>query len=194
MQLKLDLYLQYSFGSNLPCLLGKLEIELQLLFLNMLYLLKKSYKNPFIIQRADPFITKGDGYFYFTASFPAFRDAEHGYDRIILRRSKTVNGLAEAEEKTIWQARETGIMARHIWAPELHYLDGKWYIYFAAGEQDDMWKIRPFVLECQSDDPMAGPWVEKGKMQRSDDDIKIFNGFESSCILMKEHLVKKNTL
>lgn len=40
-------------------------------------------------------------------------------------------------------------MSKHIWAPELHYLEGKWYIYFAGGEEEDIWKIRPYVLECQ---------------------------------------------
>ena len=91
------------------------------------------YNNPFIIQRADPYITKGhDGYYYFTASYPAFGDALHGYDRIILRRSETVSGLAEAEEKTIWKAHDNGSTARHIWAPEIHFIDGKWYVFFAA--------------------------------------------------------------
>ena len=136
------------------------------------------YENPFIIQRADPFITKGnDGYFYFTASFPAFRDAGHGYDRIILRRSKTVNGLAEAEEKTIWQARETGIMARHIWAPELHFIGGWWYIFFAAANSDDVWHIRPYLLRCDGSDPYNDSWTEMGKMQACDEDEISFNSF-----------------
>ena len=75
----------------------------------------KMYPNPFITERADPYITKGsDGYYYFTASYPAFHDELHGYDRVILRRSRTVEGLARAEEKTIWLAHKEGAMARHI--------------------------------------------------------------------------------
>ena len=35
---------------------------------------------------------------------------------------------------------------RNIWAPELHKLDGKWYVYYAGGEKEDMWNIRPYVL------------------------------------------------
>ena len=84
------------------------------------------YKNPFIYERADPFITKGpDGLYYFTASYPAVGDALHGYDRIILRRSKTVKGLADSEEKTLWHAHKDGIMSRHIWAPEIHYIKNR---------------------------------------------------------------------
>lgn len=136
------------------------------------------YKNPFIIERADPFITKGnDGYYYFTASYPAYGDAEHGYDRVILRRSKTVAGLADAEEKTIWHAHKEGIMARHIWAPELHYINGKWYVFFAAGNSDNVWNIRPYVLMCNSNDPYNDTWTEKGKMQASDDDSVSFKSF-----------------
>jgi GH43 family beta-xylosidase len=29
-------------------------------------------------------------------------------------------------------------MAVHIWAPEIHFIDGKWYIYFTAGRSDDI--------------------------------------------------------
>ena len=68
-------------------------------------------------------------------------------------------------------------MSVHIWAPELHYLDGKWYIYFAGGDIDDIWAIRPYVLECADADPITGTWVEKGKMQRSDDDEFSFEDF-----------------
>lgn len=138
----------------------------------------KNYPNPFIPERADPYITKGpDGYYYFTASYPAVGDAEHGYDRIILRRSTTVMGLSEAHEKTIWLAHETGIMARHIWAPEIHFIGGRWYIFFAAGDSDGIWNIRPYVLQCDGTDPYNDPWIEKGKMQASADDNVSFGSF-----------------
>ena len=45
-------------------------------------------------------------------------------------------------------------MSKHVWAPELHYLDGGWYIYFAAGMQEDIWAIRPYVLHCMGQNPM----------------------------------------
>src|SRR5262245_40615368 len=54
------------------------------------------YTNSLIAQRADPHIYKHtDGFYYFTATVPA-------YDRIILRRSTTLQGLASATETTIW--------------------------------------------------------------------------------------------
>ena len=69
------------------------------------------------------------------------------------------------------------IRDRHIWAPELHYLFGKWYIYYAGGDKDDIWAIRPYVLECQGDDPVNDNWIEKGKMQRADGDEFSFEAF-----------------
>ena len=129
------------------------------------------YNEPWILQRADPYVYRHtDGNYYFTASIPA-------YDRIVLRRSETLAGLKDAEEVTVWEKHKEGIMSEHIWAPELHYLDGKWYIYFAGGDKDDIWAIRPYVLECADTDPLTGVWTEKGKMGRADADEFSFEAF-----------------
>ncbi|MFD0670953.1 family 43 glycosylhydrolase [Cohnella sp. GCM10027633] len=117
------------------------------------------YPNPLVPNRADPFVMKHtDGYYYMTGSVPA-------YDRLVLRRSRTVAGLAEAEETVVWTKRDAGEMGNHIWAPELHRIDGRWYIYFAAGTAEDKWAIRPYVLECKDDDPLTGAWTERGRIQ-----------------------------
>ncbi len=138
----------------------------------------KNYPNPFIPERADPYVIRGsDGYYYFTASYPALHDEFHGYDRIVLRRSKTVEGLASAEEKAVWLAHKEGIMSKHIWAPELHEIKGRWYIFFAAGNSEDKWHIRPYVLSCDGNDPMNDSWSEKGKVQALCEDKTSFNSF-----------------
>lgn len=136
------------------------------------------YKNPFIPERADPYITKGpDGMFYFTASFPATGDEQHGYDRIILRKSETVGGLADAAEFTVWKAHKDGIMSRHIWAPELHFIGGKWYIYFAAATSVNKWDIKPYVLRCREEEPYTDNWEELGVVQKTDGDSLSFRCF-----------------
>ncbi|EHB64327.1 MULTISPECIES: glycoside hydrolase family 43 protein [Paenibacillus] len=118
--------------------------------------------NPLIEQRADPWIYKHtDGYYYFTASVPE-------YDRIELRRSRTISGLAETEGTTIWVKHETGWMSANIWAPEIHYIDGKWYVYYAAAHtsetRDGLFDHRMFVLENEAANPLEGEWVEKGQV------------------------------
>ncbi|MNO25527.1 Extracellular exo-alpha-(1-_5)-L-arabinofuranosidase precursor [compost metagenome] len=122
-----------------------------------------SYMNPVVEQRADPWIYKHtDGYYYFTASVPE-------YDRIEVRRSTTIQGLKEAMPAVAWRKYETGPLSANIWAPEIHYIDGKWYIYFAAARttetQDGLFDHRMFVLENESRNPLEGEWVEKGQVK-----------------------------
>ena len=128
------------------------------------------WNSPFIAQRADPYVLRHGEKWYFTASVPE-------YDRIALRCADTLEGLRAAEETTVWRAHESGDMSLHIWAPELHCLDGRWYIYFAASRKDDIWALRPWVLRCESDDPMAGPWTECGMLKRADGDAFSFTDF-----------------
>lgn len=75
-----------------------------------------SYPNPFIMERADPYVTIGpDGYYYFTASYPMKSDNDpEGYDRVVLRRSRSLIGLAEAEEIVIWKVSNTTQSHRFI--------------------------------------------------------------------------------
>ncbi|MBQ6122714.1 MAG: family 43 glycosylhydrolase, partial [Clostridia bacterium] len=128
------------------------------------------WNSPFIAQRADPYVLRHGEKWYFTASVPE-------YDRIALRCVDTLEGLRAAEETTVWRAHESGDMSLHIWAPELHWLDGRWYIYFAASRKDDIWALRPWVLRCEGDDPMAGPWTECGLLRRADGDAFSFTDF-----------------
>ena len=128
------------------------------------------WNTPFIPQRADPYVLRDGDRWYFTASVPA-------YDRIVLRRADSLEGLRDAEEVVVWHAHERGRMSKHIWAPELHKIAGRWYIYFAAGQRENKWRIRPWVLRCESDDPLAGPWVECGMLTRAKGDKFSFTDF-----------------
>src|SRR5699024_1075858 len=79
--------------------------------------------NPIVLQRADHVVYKhSDGYYYFTGSYPL-------YDRIVLRRAKSLNDLQDAEEVAVWWKPDNGPLSKLIWAPEIHRANGKWYIY-----------------------------------------------------------------
>ncbi|GIJ77242.1 Beta-xylosidase, GH43 family [Micromonospora phaseoli] len=118
-----------------------------------------TFTNPLAEQRADPHVYRHtDGYYYLTATVPE-------YDRIVLRRATTLQGLATATERVIWRRHGSGEMGAHIWAPEIHFIDGRWYVYFAAGRTEDIWAIRPYVLESSAANPLDGPWVERGQLQ-----------------------------
>lgn len=125
--------------------------------------LREAFSNPIVLQRADPWIYKHtDGYYYYTASVPA-------YDCIELRRAATIQDLGTAIPVVIWTKHAEGRMSAHIWAPEIHFIDDKWYIYFAAGgsdeKKDEVWEIRMYVLENEAANPLELTWVEKGQLQ-----------------------------
>lgn len=123
------------------------------------YTTAQAVRNPLIPQRADPWMIRHtDGYVYFTATVPE-------YDRLELRRARSIAGLAEATPTTIWHKHASGPMGSHIWAPELHFIDGSWYLYFAAGDAERVWDIRIYVLENKSADPLAPTWIERGQLK-----------------------------
>lgn len=120
--------------------------------------MNNTYQNPLVPYRADPWCyLHTDGYYYFCGSVPAF-------DCIEIRRSKTLNGLENGETKVIWTKHDSGIMSHNIWAPEIHYINNKWYIYFAAGRAEEHFLLGCFVLECDTCDPFIGNWIEKGQI------------------------------
>ncbi|CAH1208013.1 Extracellular exo-alpha-(1-_5)-L-arabinofuranosidase [Paenibacillus allorhizoplanae] len=120
------------------------------------------FMNPLVEQRADPWVYKHtDGYYYFTASVPEF-------DRIELRRARRIQELNASDVAVAWTKHKEGPMSSHIWAPEIHFIHGKWYIYFAAARSGDtdngMFDHRMFVLENDSSNPLEGTWIEKGQI------------------------------
>lgn len=140
----------------------------------------QEYVNPFILERADPYVIKGDDdFYYFTASYPMKSDKDtNGYDRVVLRRARELTELPKAEEKTIWQATENTESHRFIWAPELHKIAGKWYVFYAGScSTENNWAFDCRVLQCQGQDPYNDIWVEKGKFQKLPEDDFSFTGF-----------------
>ncbi|ROP59772.1 GH43 family beta-xylosidase [Enterobacter sp. BIGb0383] len=131
----------------------------------------KNWPNPFIEQRADPFILRHEGEYYFIASVPE-------YDRLEIRRSTTLEGLRDAPGVVVWRKPDSGPMSHLIWAPELHVIDGKWVIYFAAAHTQafdalGMFQHRMFVLECADSDPQRGKWVERGELKTQFDSFAL---------------------
>lgn len=126
---------------------------------------------PLIEQRADPFIWKQpDGFYYFTGSVPA-------YDRIEVRRSTTIAGLATARPVDVWRKPASGVLSELIWAPEIHFNAGAWYIYFAAAPtreiKDGLFQHRVYAISCASTNPLDGPWSEP---------VRIDTGMDSFCL------------
>ncbi len=126
-----------------------------------------AFDNPLVRQRADPHVLlHSDGFYYYTATVPE-------YDRIELRRARSLDALGKSEAKVVWRQHASGVMGAHIWAPEIHHIDGKWYIYFTAGRSDDKWAIRLYALENAAANPLDGNWVERGQIRTGWDSFSL---------------------
>ena len=139
------------------------------------------YDNPFIESKADPWITKGDdGYYYFTASYPMNGGGDsNGYSRVTLRRAKTIKGLQTAEEVSIWNWSAAEGVYRYIWAPEIHQINGRWYVFFTGSvEKNNAFGIRPHILVCkEGGNPMDPASWSVQRMEASSGDALSFTNF-----------------
>ncbi|WP_346856066.1 glycoside hydrolase family 43 protein [uncultured Draconibacterium sp.] len=82
---------------------------------------KTTFQNP-VWDGADPWLVKHNNEYVYCYS------ANNG---IALSRSKFMT--QKGELKQIWRAPESGWNRACVWAPEIHFIDGHWYVYYAAG-------------------------------------------------------------
>ncbi|HEY8931480.1 MAG TPA: glycoside hydrolase family 43 protein [Mucilaginibacter sp.] len=115
---------------------------------------KKQFTNPLLPSGADPWVIYHEGYYYYTNSMGS---------KLILYKTKNMADLAAAPNKTIWTPPAGTQYSKELWAPELHFINNKWYMYFAADDGDNN-HHRLYVLENSSADPMLGTWTLKGKI------------------------------
>lgn len=110
-----------------------------------------TFTNPLITSRdaADPWVIRHGDDYYFTATL----QPEGG---LWVWRSPTLTGLDSGEKVRVWTAPDSGPLSSQIWAPELHHLDGRWYLYFTASDGEDR-NHRHYVLEAETNDPL-GPY------------------------------------
>jgi GH43 family beta-xylosidase len=119
----------------------------------------RTFVNPLLPSGPDPWITWRDGSYYYMSTTG---------NGLAIREARSLAGLADSERKVVWQAPASGPYSRDIWAPELHFLRGKWYIYFAADTGSNA-SHRIWVLENRSRNPLEGEWALKGKVADSSD-------------------------
>lgn len=98
---------------------------------------------------ADPWVYKHtDGFYYFTKTTGV---------NVTIWKSAQLTTMDAARPKVI----NTG--GSGIWAPELHYIHGAWYIYYAMDDGDNV-NHRMYVMENTSADPTQGTWQFKGQI------------------------------
>ena len=85
----------------------------------------------------------------------------------------TLAGLSTATERTLWTRPSSGTMGGHIWAPEIHRIDGAWFVYFAAGDADDPFRVRPYVLQADGPDPLTARWTVRDRIRTAWDTFSL---------------------
>lgn len=117
-----------------------------------------NFQNPLInAGRPDPYVAQKNGNYYFLYTKG---------NKIAIIKTPSMSLLAAMTETVVWTPPTGTNHSSQIWAPELHFLSGKWYIYFAADDGTDD-NHRMFVLENPSTDPTTGTWTFKGKIYDS---------------------------
>ena len=114
-----------------------------------------TFTNPLLPSGPDPWVTQKDGFYYYM----------HTTGRnLALWKTAKMSELGAAVSKVIWTPPASGPNSRDVWAPELHFLDGKWYVYYTAGPGSCCGGQRLWVLENASPDPTLGTWTDKGQL------------------------------
>jgi GH43 family beta-xylosidase len=125
-----------------------------------------TFMNP-VRAGADPWIVKHGDLYYTCRASGGIRVTESPYMTKFVSR-KVENGVTvfgvtaiswDEVAVQVWKAPASGWNIRSPWAPELHYLNGKWYIFYTAGEQNSApyWEHRAGVLVSKTDSPF-GPY------------------------------------
>ncbi len=114
---------------------------------------KSTFTNP-VFEGADPWVYQQDSTYYFTTTLG---------NRIELWKTQSMTKLRDVASKVVYYPTGVGTHHHNLWAPELHRLDGKWYMYYTAGSGPDSTQ-RLWVLENSSPDPTVGNWVDKGRV------------------------------
>ena len=116
------------------------------------------FANP-VAAGADPWVVRHDSSYYLVQS----KDRTIWVYKSDQLTEPTQNGVP------VWTAPHNGWNRSNVWAPELHYSDGRWYIYYAAGKSGPPFVYqRSGVLQSVGDDPQ-GRYVDKGMLYTGND-------------------------
>ncbi|OAP61614.1 hypothetical protein AYL99_03817 [Fonsecaea erecta] len=130
-----------------------------------------TYTNPILnAMGADPWVIRYEDYYYMTYTTN---------DNITILRSSVLTDWNNADVKLAFSPPANTSYSKDLWAPELHFLDGLWYIIFTAdvdadtpSPEQDMYcdfscpavNHRMFVLESSGADPWGSSYSFKAEL------------------------------
>ena len=125
-----------------------------------------TFTNPLLPSGPDPWVAQKDGYYYFMAT---------NGSNLTIRKTAKMSELGTAPSFIAWNPQQVGVQQRDLWAPELYFFDGKWYLYYSADPYCcDGHRVH--VLENASADPTTGTWLNKGRLANPSVDLWAIDG------------------
>lgn len=147
----------------------------------------KTFTNP-IAGIPDPWIVQYQGAYY------VCKAQGNGINVSMSNKLTVINST-----KSIWVAPKDNGTSKpwntsHVWAPELHFIDGRWYVYYAAGrphEESGSYKMqRTGVLRSKTIDPM-GEYEDMGMIYTGDEYVAgIIPTTNNTCYAIDMGVVK----
>ncbi|MCR4694382.1 MAG: family 43 glycosylhydrolase [Pseudobutyrivibrio sp.] len=116
-----------------------------------------SFESHLVNYGADPFVTYQNGYYYYI-----FMDRSN--KGIYITKSAELDRIGQVEPVCVYMPSGDEPSAE-LWAPELHFIQGKWYIYYTAGAGS---AHRMYALEAKTEDAQ-GEYTFMGKMSPATD-------------------------
>lgn len=103
---------------------------------------------------SDPYVFFHEGYYYYT---------QGSENKVVIWKTAQLEDLRNATQKEVWIPQDKS-NAFHLWGPELHRINGKWYIYYAA-DDGNMDNHQIYVIENSHTDPLIGDFTFKNRIQ-----------------------------
>lgn len=110
------------------------------------------------VDTPDPWMVAGNGVFYLTFTLA---------DRIEIWESPLMEDFFSPRKAVVWKPEQGSRWSADIWAPELHWLNGAWYVYATASHPGAGNPAhRTIVLRSHNPDPMhADSWQFLGPLK-----------------------------
>jgi GH43 family beta-xylosidase len=117
-----------------------------------------TFTNPIVRHGADPWVIRWNSIYYYCQARWTRRTGES----VWVSAATNLEDIGKGPNKCVWIPAPGTSYSKEVWAPELHFLQGKWYIYVAADNGNNA-THRMYVLEGTSTDPQR-PFVLKGEI------------------------------
>jgi len=118
----------------------------------------RTVANPINDEGDDPDVVEHNGTYYYCWS---------GGNGVYVSKADSLDKISKSGGVKVYTAPSGTMYSSEYWAPELHYLDGNWYIYVAADDGNDI-NHRMYVLKGTSQDPTR-PFKMVGKISDPSD-------------------------